>query len=83
MLDTKTKPASFKENWQFIEVHRDELMEKYPEHWIAVVDREVVAADPDPWGLVDKMRKMRPFSDPGSVVVELLTSEEIYCIHTF
>ncbi len=81
MLDTRTESRPFNENWEFIYDHYDELLEKYPEHWIAVVDKKVVAADPDPWGLVAKLRKIGPLPDPGRAVVELLTSEEIYSIH--
>ncbi len=81
MLDTKTESPPFNENQRFILDHHDELMEKYPEHWIAVYDKKVVAADPDPRKLVAKMREMGPFPDPGKGVVELLTSEEIDWIH--
>ena len=81
MLETKTETASFKENWKFIEDNRDHLTEKYPDHWIAVHDKKVVAADPDPREFVAKMRKIGPFPDPGKGVVELLISEETDWIH--
>lgn len=83
MLETKTKSLPYSENWKFIEDHRDELMEKYPEHWIAVVEKEVVAADPDPWRFMDKLREIGPppKGEPDYMEIELLTSEEIDWIH--
>ena len=81
MLEAKIESQPFNENWGFIYDHYDELLEKYPEHWIAVVDKKVVAADLDPRQLVSDLREIGPLKDPGSAVVEQMTSQESYCIH--
>ena len=83
MLNTKTESTSFRENWKFIEDNRDQLMEKYPEHWIAVLDKKVVAADPDPWRFRDMLREIGPppKGEPDHMAVEILTSEETDWIH--
>lgn len=71
MLDTKTKSQLRHEDWDFVEANFDALQEEYPEHWIAVMDKEVIAADPDPMQLA---AKLRPMDLPTNrVVIEKLT----------
>lgn len=81
MLDTKTEYQLCNQGRKFIRDNYDALLEKYPEHWIAVTGREVIAAEPDPFELIAKMRELGPFPDPGNMTVELMTSEEIDWIH--
>lgn len=71
MLDTKTESQLRREDWDFVEANFDALQEKYPEHWIAVMDKEVIAADPDPMELAAKLRPMS--LSPNRVVIEKLT----------
>ena len=81
MLDAKTESPPYNKNRKFILDHHDELMEKYPEHWIAVIDNKVVAADPDPWRFMDMLREIGPppKGQPDYMVIELLT--EIDWLH--
>lgn len=71
MLDTKTKSQLRHEDWDFVEANFDALQEKYPEHWIAVMDKEVIAADPDPIELAAKLRVMD--LPTNRIVIEKLT----------
>ena len=71
MLNTKTESQLRHEDWDFVEVNFDTLQEKYPEHWIAVMDKKVIAADPDPMELAAKLRPMN--LPPNRVVIEKLT----------
>ena len=71
MLETKTESQLRHEDWNFVEANYDALQEKYPEHWIAVMDRKVVAADPDPMELAAKLRSLS--LPPNRVVIEKLS----------
>ncbi len=71
MLDAKTESQLYHEDWDFIEANYDALQEKYPEHWIALMDKKVVASDPDPMELAAKLRPMG--LPPNRVVIEKLT----------
>ena len=42
MLDMERDMTRFHEDGQFFDTHYDELLKKYPEHWIAVFCKEVV-----------------------------------------
>ena len=47
MLDVKKELQHFHEDWLFFESHYNELLERHPEHWVAVLDKRVVGTDPD------------------------------------
>ena len=81
MLDTKTESPPYNKNRRFILDQHNELMEKYPEHWIAVIDEKVVAADLDPWEFMAKLRNIGPppKGQPDYIAIELLT--EIDWLH--
>jgi hypothetical protein len=54
--------------------HREEFLKKYPEQWVAVYHKELVATARSVKGLVHKLeRKGIP---PGRVVHDFLTEEE-------
>ena len=75
MLGTKTESPPYNKNRKFILDRHDELMEKYPEHWILVIDEKVVTADRDPWEFVAKLREIGPppKGQSGYMAIELLT----------
>ena len=56
MLDMKEDLKRFHEDGQFFYEHYDELLEKYPEHWIAVFYKEVVGTDTDYGRLLDDLK---------------------------
>ena len=47
MLDMKEDLKRFTEDGHFFDTHYKELLEKYPEHWIAIFYKEVVGTDTD------------------------------------
>ena len=74
MLDVKTESQIYDEDWDFLETHYDELLEKYPEQWVAVVDKSVVGADSD---LDRLLTRLKPLGLPKNrIVTEKLTSKE-------
>ena len=36
----------------FYRARRDELLQQYPEQWVAILDQAVIASDADPWRLL-------------------------------
>jgi len=69
----------FREDSIFIEQHEDELKEKYPNKWIAVLNRKVVNVNDDFDSLLDNLKKHD--IHPGDCVIEFLsTSEEIWIL---
>ena len=74
MLDAKTESQLFREDCEFLDAHYDELLEKYPERWVAVVDKRVVGADPD---LDRLLTRLKPMGLPRNrIVTEKVTAEE-------
>ncbi len=64
----------FHRDTEYLESHWDELLETYPEQWVAIFNREVVAVAPDfDQLLADLKRKDVPI---GKARIEHLTSEE-------
>lgn len=43
----------FKEDSEYFEEHRNELLQKYPEQWIAIFNRKVAGTAPTFDGLLD------------------------------
>jgi hypothetical protein len=64
----------FRQDMLFLDGHRDELLRRYPERWVAVYNGEVVGAAKDPKRLIRQLeRKGIP---PGEVYREYLTDRE-------
>ena len=58
----------------YFQQHRQELLTRYPEHWLAIYNQQVVAAAKDHKRLLRQLeRKGIP---PGRVFREYLTDEE-------
>jgi Family of unknown function (DUF5678) len=47
----------FRNDALYYEAHREELLQKYPEQWIAVLNEEIVGADADFDGLLQQLDK--------------------------
>lgn len=47
----------FKKDMDYYETHREELLSKYPEQWVAIFNEDVVDAAPDAEQLLDELRK--------------------------
>ena len=74
MADAKTESQLFREDWEFLDAHYTELLEKYPEQWVAVVDKRVVGVAPD----LDRLLiRLKPMGLPKNrIVTEKVTAEE-------
>ena len=74
MIDVRTELRLFREDWEFIDAHHYDLLENYPEQWVAVVDKKVVGADPD---LDRLLTRLEPMGLPKNrIVSEKVTAEE-------
>lgn len=59
---------------EYFDQHRQEFLQQYPEHWVAVYHQQVVGAAKDPKRLVKALeRKGIP---PGLVFREYVTDKE-------
>lgn len=59
----------------YIDSHRDELLQLYPDRWIAVHKQEIVGADKD---ILNLVRKLRASGVPlKHIALEMLSREEI------
>jgi hypothetical protein len=58
----------------YLDQHRQELLERYPDQWVAVYNQEVVGAAKDPKQLVRQLK--RRGIPPGETYWERLSTEE-------
>ena len=47
MHELQAELKRFKQNTQYYEAHREDLLKQYPEQWVAVFNQQVVGAAPD------------------------------------
>jgi hypothetical protein len=64
----------FRADAMWLSQHREELLKKYPERWIAVYKKDVVATAKSPKQLFRKVEQKG--IRPGKVVHDYLTEEE-------
>lgn len=64
----------FKKDTAYYEAHHDELLEKYPEQWVAIYNQQVVGASPHYERLLDEV-ETRGYS-VGHVLVHYLTRHD-------
>jgi len=63
------------ESQDFIYAHRDELIQQYPNQWIAVHEKDIVGHDKD---LLNLVRNLRASGIPlKHIALEMLSREEI------
>ena len=43
-------------NVRWYEAHHPELLDQYPDQWVAILDQRVVGSDDDAFGLIDQLR---------------------------
>lgn len=72
--DVRAELEHFKRDTAYFEQHREELLEQYPEQWVAVFNQQVVGADPDFDRLLDGLQARG--IPVGQVPVELLTRKD-------
>lgn len=57
MTDEPPILKRFKKEIDYYQAHHDELLEQYPEEWVAIFNRAVVAADSEPEKLLATLRE--------------------------
>ena len=64
----------FRNDTAYFEVHREQLLEKYSDQWVAIYNQEVVGASPDARQLLSDLQEKRiPL---GQAVVKYLPKKE-------
>ena len=59
----------------FLESHWDELLEQYPDKWIAILDKKVVASADDRLGLNPQLRA-KGLQSSGALIREMETERK-------
>ena len=74
MKELQAELQRFKRATAYYEAHREELLEQYPEQWVAIFNQQVVGASPDFDQLLDDIegKGVRV----GQVLVEYLTRKD-------
>jgi len=63
-----------RENREYLDENRERLKRQYPDQWIAILRRQVVAHGDTPEGVMRTVREA--YEDSDGVVLKLLSSEE-------
>lgn len=74
MQERQAELERFKRDTQFYEAHRQDLLGKYPEQWVAIFDERVVGTAPDFDQLLDDLQTRH--MPVGKVLVEHLTTKD-------
>ena len=73
----KTKPLKgdhLQQEAQYYEAHYEELLEKHPEQWVAILDQKVVGSSSDPRELMQNLKNQGV--SLRRVLVKHVTSEQ-------
>jgi hypothetical protein len=57
MFEKQPDLRRFQRDLDYYEAHRQELLERYPEQWVAIFEEQVAAADPDVDRLLETLRQ--------------------------
>lgn len=64
----------FREDRFFLETHKDELREKYPNQWVAIFNKKLIGRSGDLNSLINVLKKKG--IPTGKVVIEFLSTTE-------
>jgi len=78
MAEIQAGLEHFHRDVMYLQEHYEELLDRYPEHWVAVYDQSVVGVDTDPERLIEQLRARGV--PPEHTVREYLTREEVIWI---
>jgi hypothetical protein len=53
MVDYKSQLHQFQEEIDYFELHQQELLDRFPDKWVAIYQQRVVGASPDVHHLLD------------------------------
>lgn len=74
MQQHRAELERFKRDTAYYEQHREELLEQYPEQWVAIFNQQVVGAAPEYEQLLDHLQARGV--PVGQALVEHLTSKD-------
>ena len=81
MNQVQAELQRFKKDTAYYEAHHDELLEKYPDQWVAIFNQQVVGASPDYEQLLaDVEEKGLPIE--RAVFKHLTQKEEFWILQT-
>jgi hypothetical protein len=70
-VDVRDEVLEFQADHAWVDQNAEMLLANYPDQWIAVQNRQVIASDPEFEGLLPKL------PDPAHTCVEFISSEPI------
>ncbi len=74
MKDQQGEFKQYQKDIQYAETHHEELLNQYPEQWVAIMHEKVVGAGSDVYQLIDELREKGIPTE--RVVLRHLTREE-------
>lgn len=77
-LDVKAELERFHQDVTYFDRHYDELLTRYPEQWVAVLDQEIVGVDTDLERLAARLRERGVPME--RIYINRLTSEDYVLI---
>ena len=81
MNEAQAQLRRFHMDTQYYEAHREELLERYPEQWVAIYDKQVVGTAPDFDQLLDGIES-RGMSVGQVLVQHLSRKDELLILHS-
>jgi hypothetical protein len=57
MKDYQAELQHFHRDVEYYQAHWEQLLDQYPEQWVAIFDEQVVGADPDAYRLLANLRE--------------------------
>ncbi|MGI8912704.1 MAG: DUF5678 domain-containing protein [Chloroflexota bacterium] len=76
--EIQEEQARFHQNVEFGQAHYDELLERYPEQWVAIYDEAVVGTGTDKAWLIAELRKQGV--PPGHTFFDFFTHDDTIVI---
>lgn len=74
MQEAQAELARFKKDTAYLDAHYEELLEQYPEQWVAIYNQQVVGTGPD---FEQLLKNLKAQGFPvGQLLVEHLTRQE-------
>ena len=73
-MDVEAELARYQADVLYLEKHRQELLARYPDHWVAIYHQQVVGAAKDPRRLLKQLK--RKGIPPSQVHRERLSTRE-------
>lgn len=77
--ETRAQLERFTRDTEYYEAHREELLDRYPEQWIAVYEQQVIGAAQDPDDLLEQLQG-RNIPIEHAVFQRLTRKEELWIL---